>query len=382
MRPDLEIGEIEPLDTWPADDHTLRLRLDFPRHGSHLLLVTRGAGRQIEPKTKEAVPVRNVDLDGEWRCELSSAVTNALRLGRFRFTLADADAPNAPRWPDQVTIVEPKPLVNMFQDVSLTGAHWPGRLRVEPIFGASPRIRLGLPASAWYETTFTMRATPRRAVLCIDDLALLGDWQVWVNQRAVPRDAFVPYRRWTLDNREADVTPLLIHGRNEVLVRVRVTEESDGLLDAVYLLGDFGVFQDEAGAPLLGECPSVLRWSERHASGFPYFSGTLRLSRSLSWDLPPGAFRLRLPDDELMFAGVVEVAINGQALGVRAWAPFVWDVPAGLVSPGGMTQLTVSVTNTLVEQLEGKRYDRHRRELVRVLPQVVAASTRVGHVLG
>jgi hypothetical protein len=52
-------------------------------------------------------------------------------------------------------------------------------------------------------------------------------------------------------------------------------------------------------------------------------------------------------------------------------------VPAGLVSPGGMTQLTVSVTNTLVEQLEGKRYDRHRRELVRVAPQVIAATVSI-----
>ena len=377
IRLDLETGHMEALNTWRGDDDTLRLRLDFPRHGSHLLLVTRDAGRQIEAKTHEAVPVCNIDLDGEWRCELSSGVTNALRLDRFRFTLADADASNEPRWPDQVPIVEPKPLVNILQDVLLAGAHWPGHLRVQPIFGASPRIALQLPASAWYQTTFTVRSMPRRAVLCIEDLSLVGDWQVWVNQRVVPRDAFVPYRRWSLDNREADVTPLLTQGRNEVLVRVRVTEDSDGLLDAIYLLGQFGVFQDEAGAPVLGECPSVLRWSERHATGFPYFSGTLRLSRSLSRDVPAGAFRLRLPDHELMFAGVVEVAINGQALGVRAWAPFVWDVPAGLVSPGGMTQLTVSVTNTLVEQLEGKRYDRHRRELVRVVPQVTAATVSI-----
>jgi hypothetical protein len=91
----------------------------------------------------------------------------------------------------------------------------------------------------------------------------------------------------------------------------------------------------------------------------------------VSLDVPAGAFRLRLSEDELMFAGVVEVAINGQPLGVRAWAPFVWDVPAGLVPPGGMSELTVLVTNTLVEQLEGKRYDRHRRALIPVVAQVV-----------
>jgi hypothetical protein len=204
-------------------------------------------------------------------------------------------------------------------------------------------------------------------VLCIEDLAMAGDWQVWVNQRAVPRDAFAAYRRWTIDNREADISPLLTQGLNEVLVRVRVTNESDGLVDAVYVLGDFAVFHDQTGAAVLRERPSAIQWSARHASGYPYFSGTLRLSRSVSLDAPAGAFRLRLSDEELMFAGVVEVAINGQPLGVRGWAPFVWDVPAGLVRPGGMSGLSVSVTNTLVEQLEGRRYDRHRRELVPVM---------------
>jgi hypothetical protein len=80
--------------------------------------------------------------------------------------------------------------------------------------------------------------------------------------------------------------------------------------------------------------------------------------------IPGGAFRLRLPDEELMLAGVVEVAINNQSLGVRAWAPFVWDVPRGVVLADGESTLSLTVSNTLVEQLEGRRYDPRRREAV------------------
>src|SRR5262249_8845204 len=162
------------------------------------------------------------------------------------------------------------------------------------------------------------------------DLALSGDWNVWVNQQPVSQEAFMPRRRWSNDTREADVSSLLARGLNEVLVRVRVNQPSDGLLDALHLLGDFGVFHVQSGAPILAERPSVVRWQERHVAGYPYFSGTLRLTRNVV--LPGRGLRLRLPDEEMMFAGVVELAINNQSLGVRAWAPFAWDVPPRLVT--------------------------------------------------
>ena len=43
--------------------------------------------------------------------------------------------------------------------------------------------------------------------------------------------------------------------------------------------------------------------------------------------------RIRLADQELMFAGVAELAIDGRTLGSRAWAPYAWVVPPGVVAP-------------------------------------------------
>ena len=67
-----------------------------------------------------------------------------------------------------------------------------------------------------------------------------------------------------------------------------------------------------------------------------------------------------------MFAGVVQLAINGRALGTRAWAPYAWAVPAGVLVPGA-NEVRLSVTNTLVGQLEGKRYDPQRRQAVPIV---------------
>jgi hypothetical protein len=103
-------------------------------------------------------------------------------------------------------------------------------------------------------------------------------------------------------------------------------------------VGDFAVFHDAAGRASIANRPDTVRWTERHTAGYPFFSGSLRLSRTI--EVPEGAFRVRLPDEELMFAGVAQLAIDGRDLGVRAWAPYVWDVPAG-ASQGTNATLTV-----------------------------------------
>jgi hypothetical protein len=130
------------------------------------------------------------------------------------------------------------------------------------------------------------------------------------------------------------------------------------------VLGDFGVLHD--GGPVLVEAPTHLRWRNRHATGYPYFSGTLRLSNTISLPASDGPIHMCLPDEELMFAGVAELAIEGRSLGVRAWAPYEWVVPPGGV-PSGLSHVTVSITNTLVEQLEGKWYDPRPGQVVAVV---------------
>jgi hypothetical protein len=72
--------------------------------------------------------------------------------------------------------------------------------------------------------------------------------------------------------------------------------------------------------------------------------------------------RLRFPDSELMFAGVAELSIDGQSLGVRAWAPFAWTLPPA--AGGCNSEVTLSITNTLIEALEGRRYDPLTRQAV------------------
>jgi hypothetical protein len=361
VRLDLETGQFEGLATSRLDgSDELHLQLDFPRHGAHLLLVgekTTGHESRVtslKSARDSATPV-DLDLEGEWRCELVGDSLNALRVNRFRFKVGDNDQPDAP-------VVEPKPLINVFQDLVNAGRTWPGEMEVTPIFGVPPRLALKLPLNASYSAEFEVRYIPPIALLCTEAAAMLGEWEIWLNGHAV---RFKHRRRWSVDNLEADVAGLLEMGPNTLLVRVTATQAWDGLVDAVYLLGDFAVLLSQPDRAVLAEPPAQLRWTERHATGYPYFSGTIQLSRQVSIPAADGALCLRLPDAELMFAGVAQLTIDGHALGVRAWAPYVWDVPSSAMR-GGVSDLTLTLTTTLIEQLEGKRYDPRLRRVVPV----------------
>jgi hypothetical protein len=338
VRYDLEGGDSEPVAVVDGG-----VRLDFAPYGCHLIAV----GGPLAPPQMNASPVDvvDLDLDAEWRCEATG--DNTLRLDRFDFTMQST-------WHAAVSVA-PKPLINLLQDVAGMGQAWPGEIRVQPIFGAPPRIELKLPGVARYRATFEVVAVPSRAVVCLEDLSLAGDWTISLNGAAIPRSEFVANRHWDIGNREASVQHLLRVGANELDVEVHVVESWDGLLDALHLLGDFGVYFEDHGQPVLRGPARSLRWSERHTSGYPYYAGTLQLSRALSLPEVERPLRLQLPDSQLMFAGVAELHVNGQSLGVRAWAPFAWTLPPG--GGGSNSQVTLSITNTLIEALEGRYYD-------------------------
>lgn len=336
------------------------------------------AGSPIVARSLSSSGCIELGLDGEWRCTPEG--DNALRLDRFRFTVTDdaeaADLEAAAAAARErvgaagAPVVEPKPLVNVLQDLADRGEPWPGRIEVVPAFGATPRLRLALPAVAWYAASFEVQHLPASARLCLEEEALSGDWTVWINGQRIDRARFLPSRRWTASNLEVEAAPLLRLGCNEVLVRVRAREEWDGLLEPVYLLGGFGVTYEATGTPAITPPPAVVRWEELFGAaaargGYPYYAGTLHLQKMVSLS-PPGEVLVRLPDEALMFAGVACLALNGRPLGPRAWAPFVWRVPSGLLR-AGPNEVTLSITTTLIGLLEGRRYDPQRREAVSLL---------------
>ncbi|MGE4490689.1 MAG: glycosyl hydrolase, partial [Kiritimatiellales bacterium] len=100
-------------------------------------------------------------------------------------------------------------------------------------------------------------------------------------------------------------------GKNEIVLKTRYRENSN--LEAVYLLGDFGVTLEDAVRKII-PMPGKLDVGDICPQGFPFYSGAI----TYRIPLPGGAQRLHLPS-----IGGACVKVNGQILG---WDPFEADV--------------------------------------------------------
>ena len=64
----------------------------------------------------------------------------------------------------------------------------------------------------------------------------------------------------------------------------------------------------------------------------------------------------------------IQITVNGTSLGVKAYAPYVWDCPKGLLKEEG-NQIRVVITNTLANMLDGTYFDYDSHQLFAIMPE-------------
>ena len=169
--------------------------------------------------------------------------------------------------------------------------------------------------------------------------------EVYVNGRPARQVAGDPV--WTEENVWFDVAELFAAGENYVHVRARTSKYNDpriaplpeisGILQPVVLLGEFLVQGPGQLAPWRGRAATDAPWEEQ---GLPHFAGVGVYRRTI--DVRAGArMALHLP----VCADSVEVRVNDEFCGVRAWAPYLFHLSEDLCQ--GENELEVRVHNTL-----------------------------------
>jgi hypothetical protein len=108
--------------------------------------------------------------------------------------------------------------------------------------------------------------------------------------------------------------------------------------------GPWQVFDDE-DKPLDLLCPAD--WAQ--LPGWETFSGRLRFRASFR--LTPAQLQQPLFLDLGQVGDIADVVLNGQTVGVRAWAPYVWEI--GSICRAGDNQLEVRVANSMANRMEG-----------------------------
>lgn len=142
-------------------------------------------------------------------------------------------------------------------------------------------------------------------------------------------------------------------GENEIRIRVCIRKDEDGLRDPFYLWGSFGVgFED--GCHVLTAQPEQVCPDAPWIQGFPYYSGTMEFETEIEFDSSEAcilALDWAYPCHEN-----IEVLVNGRSTGICAYSPYLWECGQGTAKQG-MNCVTVRISNTLANMLDGTYFD-------------------------
>ncbi|MEH7254038.1 glycosyl hydrolase [Neobacillus niacini] len=349
FRLDLDKGEVEILVS-SHDEGGWKLDLHFEAYQSCLIQVNRKDETMVVKETAEPW-IWKVKSKGNW--EVKALQKNTLRFDHFELGL-DSEQNNEIR-----TIVQAKTFIDQCSDL-MKEQTLP--IKFGQLFGTPMKMTVNYPLSCTYQRKFNVEKMPKNCSILMDKGAISGDYQIYINDQRV--EDFQHNFVYDNSNLTSDILPYLNLGENILRIVVKVEHDWDGVTDALYLVGDFGVIFNVERQLVLSSYLSTSSLHPGPYTSYPYYAGTLSFSRKVHLDMVPEEeyFELIIEDLDKHFHDCMEVLINGNQLGVKAWSPYQWKGKSNILQPGENT-VEVRITNTLIGLLEGKYFDYEEHQL-------------------
>ncbi|GMA62017.1 hypothetical protein [Alicyclobacillus fastidiosus] len=280
---------------------------------------------------------------------------NVLRFDEFKLMLGTDDG-----W-SQPSTVQVKTFIDQCSDIHATQTL---PIHFSQVFGTPMQLGMDYPIRCKYTVDFNVAYTPKLCELFMDRGAISGDYFITFNGHKIEPCDFHPKFFYDHANIACPVDGFLREGRNTIEIEVQINRDWDGLVDAIYLAGDFGVAFDESRVSVITTAAREAALCSGPLPSYPFYSGTLSFKRSftLNQKLDSSNFVLEFPDLSPDFHDCAEVILNGNSLGVCPWSPYQWRGRTNLLQAGA-NELEVKVTNTLVGTLEGRYFDYQAHQL-------------------
>jgi len=338
----LETGEKTPIAITNG-----KIELHFVPFESHCIeLVEQARTVQVE----KALPVLTIDTNE--LMELSIEGKNVLRLEYFQFSL---DKKNWQRVDTKTGI----------EQIAETGQLLGDQISYEGMFGTPKILKPAYPLTLYYEAEFKIEVIPACIELLMDKGTILQDYVITINGEKISSTEWKHRFINDQNNIVKEITSHLKLGVNKIEIEVLATDDSSGIRDPLYLLGDFAVKPDAV-------CPVILPmvtqgiYTDSYIEGLPYYSGTCCLKK-----------QFYVEEDKYLQGSVLEfdfknsrydcmeVYINKVSIGVKAFTPYQWEIPKGILK-AGENNLELHITNSLANMLDGTYFDYEKHQLVTI----------------
>ncbi len=291
-------------------------------------------------------PPARVELRLEGPATVRLLGRNLLRMARWSLTLRGGRAGGAAL--SGPALVAAAPIANQIAEGRLAFAP-----EIRTFFGHEPELLMP-ELTAVYAFDFENRYEGP-VELVMEPGSIRGDARVRVNDcRPRAPDDFRPTDAHVRGSLGLDVTRDLAAGRNRVTVEVVTDRPDGGLVNPLYLAGDFGV-----GLEPLALRPRSAdgRLEDYTGNSAPFYSGTVeyRMQATLRGAPRDGSalLELALPPH---FEEACEVSLNEHPFRPAPWSPYRILVPAAEIR-NGANDVRVRVHTTLARAFDGTRFD-------------------------
>ncbi len=225
--------------------------------------------------------------------------------------------------------------------------------RVSRVFGTPPLLswpELNLRYEASFELDY-----PGPVELVMEPGSIVGDWSLIVNQSPpLGEGDFQPTQAHVRGSLGLPLNRWLKPGRNTLTVTLKTSQPDGGLLNPLYLAGDFGVSTSPmrlTGRPTQGKFES---YSENK---LPFYAGVIEYRAMFDLATLPADPRLRVRlDFPAPLHEACQVIFNGGPAHALPWGPYEVEVERTELRPAG-NMLALRIYTTLIRSFEGQEFD-------------------------
>ncbi len=192
------------------------------------------------------------------------------------------------------------------------------------------------------------------AELVMEPRSLRGEWTVRVNDAGYTREDFEPTDSHVRGSLAVDVSDVLKPGANSVRIELTTERPDGGLVNPLYLAGDFGVALDP---PRLVDPLREGSFEDYEGNRLPFYAGVVEYETDFDLpDLPDGGEVVLEFTSEQPFHEACEVSINGGPSRPLLWEPRLLRVASERLDTAG-NRLVIRVHTTLIRPFEGRWFD-------------------------
>ena len=296
-----------------------------------------------DAKATGSLPQITIPVQGEVKVTAKNG--NTARLYDWSMSLLDEDG--------QILQTETVPAIPIMNQLEY------GKFRIAPDikmrFGTMPDMGMR-ELHVRYETTFTNDYNGDVELL-MEPGSVAGDWSLAVNGSGrIPPDAFSPTDAHVRGSLGLNITPYLKTGSNTLAIDLVTARPDGGLLNALYLAGDFSV---QANAIALADQVQIGGFETYEANGLPFYAGVVEYETRFELDaVPDGDHVLASLDFQDTFLEACEVSVNDSDWRPLLWSPYAFTIAKDHLNKGANT-LRIRVYTSLIRSFEGQRFNHH-----------------------